>query len=167
MATIKRHEPREREMTLLPSLRADRPFSLFPEHISPLFEDLFSDLMPFRRGDFMHGDFIPRVDVKESDTEVTVSMELPGMEDKDIEVLVSGDSLTIRGEKREEVEDKETNYYRLERVYGSFQRVIPVPVEIDTKKVDASFKKGILHVKLPKTAQAKESVKKIAVKSEK
>ena len=169
MATIERHEPRERKKrNLLPSLRTEHPFTLFQEHVSPLFDDFFAGtkMMPFQRAEFLQGDFIPRVDVKENDKEMTVSVELPGMDEKDIEVLLSGDSLTIKGEKKEEKEEKEENFYRLERHYGTFRRVIPLPVEIDTKKAEASFKKGILHIKLAKTAQAKEAVKKIPVKSE-
>jgi HSP20 family protein len=164
MATIKRHEPREK--SLLPTLSTDHPFSLFSEHLGSLFDDIFlgSESMPFRRAE--QGFFMPRVDLKENDKEITVSVELPGLDEKDIEVTLSGDSLTIKGEKKEEIEDKKENYYRLERLYGTFQRVIPLPVEVDMKKVDASFKKGILHVKLPKTAQAKESVRKIAIKNE-
>jgi HSP20 family protein len=169
MVEIKNLSPKGRDRnSLLPSLREEHPFNLFREQINRLFDDFFfgRELTPFRAEPW-YGAFQPHIDVKESAKEITVSAELPGMDEKDIEVLLSGDSLTIKGEKKEEKEEKENNYYRMERRYGSFQRVIPLPVEIDTKKVDASFKKGILHVKLPKTTQAKSSAKKITVKSEK
>lgn len=170
MVEIKNLERKERERdSLLPSLRDEHPFNLFRDQFNHLFDDFFfgRELAPFRAAEPWFGTFQPHIDVKESDKEITVSAELPGMDEKDIEVLLSSDSLTIKGEKKEEKEEKEKSYYRMERRYGSFQRVIPLPVEIDTKKVDASFKKGILNVRLPKTAQAKAAAKKIPVKSEK
>jgi len=170
MAEIKDLASRGRgKDSLVPSRREGHPFSLFREQINRLFDDFFfgREPAPLRAAEPWYGTFQPSIDVRESEKEITVSAELPGMDEKDIEVLLSGDALTIKGEKKEEKEEKEKNYYRMERRYGSFQRVIPLPVEIDTKKVDASFKKGILHVKLPKTAQAKAAAKKIAVKSEK
>jgi len=170
MVEIKNLGPKGRQRSdLLPTLREEHPFSLFREQFNRLFDDFFfgRELAPLRMTDPWYGAFQPHIDVKESDTEITVSAELPGMDEKDIEVLLSGDALTIKGEKKEEKEDKNKHYYRMERRYGSFQRTIPLPVEIDAKKADASFKKGILHVTLPKTARAKEAVKKITVKSEK
>jgi len=153
----------------LPSLREEHPFSLFREQINRLFDDSFfgREWTPLRTAEPWYGTFQPSIDVRENEKEITVSAELPGMDDKDIDVLLSGDTLTIKGEKKEEKEEKEENYYRMERRYGSFQRVIPLPVKIDTKKVDASFKKGILEVKLPKAAQAKSSARKISLKREK
>ena len=162
MATLIHHEPRE--MSLLPTLRMERPFSFFRERLDSLLEDFFSsELTPFRR---MEGEFMPRMEVKENDREMLVSMELPGMDEKDIELTLSGNSLTIKGEKKEEKEEKGESFYSCERVYGTFQRSIPLPQEVDMKKVDATFRKGVLHVKLPKTATAKESVKKIAIHGE-
>jgi HSP20 family protein len=151
------------------SLREEHPFSLFREQINRLFDDFLygRERAPLQTAESWYGSFQPSIDVRENEKEITVSAELPGLDDKDIEVLLSGDALTIKGEKKEEKEEKEKNYYRMERRYGSFHRVIPLPVEIDTKKADATFKKGILHVKLPKAAKAKSSAKKINVKSEK
>jgi len=88
------------------------------------------------------------------------------MDEKDVEVLLSDDALTIKGEKKEEKEDKGKNYYHVERSFGSFQRVIPLPPGIDFQKAEAAFKKGILSISLPKTAEAKARGKKIAIKSE-
>ena len=123
------------------------------------------DIEPFGTGQWPSGDFTPRVDVRETDKEIKVTAELPGLDEKDIEVSLSSDSLTIRGEKQEESEDKGKDYYRSERRYGSFHRVVPLSAEVDEEKVKADFKKGVLKIKLPKTAQAGSSRKKIEIKT--
>ncbi|MHC4432137.1 MAG: Hsp20/alpha crystallin family protein [Planctomycetota bacterium] len=123
------------------------------------------DIEPFDTGAWPSGDFAPSVDVRETDKEIKVTAELPGMDEKDIEVSLSGDSLTIRGEKQEESEDKGKDYYRSERRYGSFHRVVPLSAEVDEEKVKADFKKGVLKIRLPKTAQSRSSRKKIEIKT--
>jgi HSP20 family protein len=105
----------------------------------------------------------PSVDVKESDREIRVSAELPGLDEKDIDITISGNLLTIRGEKKQEKEDKTENYYRKERSYGSFYRDIPLPTEVESEKVDASYKNGVLGITVPKKPEGKR--KKIAIKS--
>lgn len=108
----------------------------------------------------------PRTDVSESDDAVEVSIELPGMDEKDIDVSLSNDVLTIRGEKKEEKEEKRKGYYLSERTFGVIQRSIPLPPGVDAEKVEATFRKGVLTVTLPKTAEARENVRRIAVKAE-
>ncbi|GIK40693.1 MAG: hypothetical protein BroJett011_45260 [Chloroflexota bacterium] len=110
------------------------------------------------------GDFSPRVDVTENEKEVRITAELPGLEEKDIDVSLSNDVLTISGEKKAEREDKGDNYYRMERSYGSFHRSIPLPTEVDTDHCDATFKNGVLQITLPKV-HLKESAKKITIKA--
>lgn len=112
-----------------------------------------------------YGAFNPQVDVTENDQEIKVAAELPGLTEKDVEVSLANDMLTISGEKRAEKEDKGENYYRMERSYGSFQRTIPLPTEVEANKVDATFKNGVLTVTLPKSAQAVQNRKKIAIKA--
>jgi HSP20 family protein len=126
------------------------------------FEEPLSTILmtPFTRSDFEVTDFTPRVDMKETEKEMTVSVELPGMDEKDVEVLVTNDFLTIKGEKKEETGE---NYSCTERRYGSFERVISLPDGIDKEKVDASFKKGVLHIRLGKMAEAIEEVRKISI----
>jgi HSP20 family protein len=99
---------------------------------------------------------------KEKAYEITA--ELPGMDESNIDVKVSDGTLTIKGEKKEEKEEKEKDYYLSERRYGSFQRAFAVPDGVDTDKIDAQFKNGVLTVTLPKTAEAQKSEKKIAIK---
>lgn len=107
----------------------------------------------------------PRTDVTETDEAVDVSVELPGMDEKDIDVSLSDDVLTIRGEKKAEREEKKKGYYLAERSYGSFYRSIPLPPGVDSEKAEAQFKKGVLTVSLPKTPEAQAKVRKIEVKA--
>ena len=157
---------------LLPTVQGGRtgeeemPLQSLQRQVNRLFDDFFRgfDLRPLAAME-RAGEFTPRIDVKESDKAFTITAELPGIEEKDLDVMLSADSLTIKGEKKHEKEEKGENYYRMERSYGSFHRVIPLPEEIDTKKVEASFTKGILIVNLPKTTKAKEKTKKVPIKT--
>jgi len=154
--------------TSVPVSRVDSPLSSFQQRMNDLFDDFFRGFPLASPGalDDRFGAFYPSIDVKEGDKEIIVKAELPGLEEKEIEVLLADDALTIKGEKKEEKEDKGKNYYHMERTYGSFHRVIPLPVEVDSKKVEATFKNGVLSVVLPKTEKAKASGKKISIKAE-
>ncbi|HVO01901.1 MAG TPA: Hsp20/alpha crystallin family protein [Candidatus Cybelea sp.] len=109
----------------------------------------------------------PRIDVKETDGGIEVSAELPGVDEKDIEVELQDDVLTIRGEKKVEKEegDKEKGYHLMERSYGSFARSIALPYSADPGKVSADFSKGVLKVVVPRPAEAAAKTKKIEVKA--
>ena len=107
----------------------------------------------------------PAVDITEDDAAYKVTAELPGMSEKEIEVVVSGDMLTLKGEKRQEKEKKEKNSYLSERSYGSFQRSFYVPDGVDRDKIAANFSKGVLTITMPKSAKAVEQQKKIEVKA--
>lgn len=116
---------------------------------------------PLRRGGL--AEWIPTVDISEAADKIVVRAELPGMEAKDIDISVSGDTLTIKGEKKEEHEKKEESYYSSERYFGSFQRSFQLPSNVVSDKVDATFKNGILTINLPKSEETK--AKKIEVKT--
>ena len=108
--------------------------------------------------------FSPQIDVVEEDDKLTVSVELPGLDQKDIEISLDGDFLHIKGEKREEHEEKSNkNFYYVERAYGAFERTVPLNVEIEEDQISASFKKGVLKIELPKTKNSKERKKRISV----
>jgi len=109
--------------------------------------------------------FTPRVDVKEEGNDVVVWAELPGMDQKDIDVTVTRDSVRISGEKRHQEEKEERGYYHRETSCGSFERVIDLPSEIDENKAEAEFSKGVLRIRLPKSEQARSQQKKIKIKS--
>ena len=121
------------------------------------------DFEPSFRFDTSFGMTAPAVDVVEKEGAFVVTAELPGLDDKNLEVEVSGDLLTIKGEKREEKEEKGKNTYLSERRYGSFQRSFGLPESIDRAKIAATFEKGVLKVTLPKTAQAVTQQKKIPI----
>jgi HSP20 family protein len=144
----------------------DHPFYSLQRQMNSLFDDFFSgfDMAPrsFRGVGFAA--FVPSVDVKESDKEFTIRAELPGVEEKDIEVTVTNDTITIKGEKKEEKEDKSKNYYYMERSYGSFNRVIPLTSETDANKAEASFKNGVLNITVPKSQTTKAKGTKVPIK---
>jgi len=128
-------------------------FTGLQREMNRMFEGLFSD---FEIGMVRPDDtYLPRVDVKETDSTVEVAAELPGLDEKDIEVTLDDDGLILKGEKREEKEERVKGWHRVERTYGSFHRRIPLPAEVDGEKVEAVFTKGVLNVKLPKTKVSK------------
>jgi HSP20 family protein len=107
----------------------------------------------------------PAVDVTEDDGAYKITAELPGLDEKNVEVVVSGDMLTLKGEKHYEKDEKGKNRHVSERAYGSFQRTFALPDGIDRDKIAADLTKGVLTISLPKTAEAKQQTKKIEVKA--
>ena len=100
-------------------------------------------------------EWVPSVDISETKDNFVIRAELPGLEASDVNVAVSEDLLTIKGEKKKEEEEKDEHHYCAERYYGAFQRVFQLPASIKADKVDATFKKGVLKVTLPKAEEAK------------
>lgn len=149
----------------VPWSRENDPLNLFRKEMTRVFEDFSKGfaLEPFGRR--TEAAFEPKVNVCEGEKEIVVSAELPGMDDKDIDVSLSKNELTIKGEKKEEKEEKKENYYRMERSYGSFKRTLPLPCEVEDDKVEAQFKNGVLNITLPKAAEAIKETKKIDIKS--
>lgn len=141
------------------------PFALFRREMDDLFDSFFRDFDFGTHGLRTEG-FVPNVDLSENEKEVRVTAELPGMDEKDIEVSLSRDALTIRGEKQEESEDSGQGYYHMERSFGSFSRSIPVPPGIDAEKVAAKFNKGVLTILIPKAGKAVTDRQKIQVRTE-
>ena len=111
------------------------------------------------------GEWGPKVDLSETDKDYQISVELPGMDKDDVELLLSDDRLTIKGEKKSEKEEKEKDYHLVERSYGSFQRSFALPTGVDAGKTKAEFAKGVLTIALHKTAEAKKKAKKVAITS--
>jgi HSP20 family protein len=156
--------PRSRGASLPARRGEDNPFMTLHREMNRLFDDVFRgfDLAPFgseRVFDRLSRDW-PSLEVSETDKEIKVSAELPGLEDKDVKVELANGVLAISGEKKTETEDKERLFS--ERYYGRFERRIPVE-DVDEDKVAASFKNGVLTVTLPKAPQAQSKVKRIAV----
>jgi HSP20 family protein len=105
----------------------------------------------------------PRIDVSETDSEIKIEVEMPGVEEKDVEVVLSNGRLTIKGEKKQEKEEKKKDYHLVERSYGAFARSIGLPFEADPSKVQARFDKGVLTVTVPKPPDVKAKEKKIPI----
>jgi HSP20 family protein len=112
------------------------------------------------------GDLTPRIDMSETDRELLVKVELPGMTEKEVEISIHGDILTIAGEKKQEKEQTEKGWYRMERQYGSFNRSIPLPCEVDCEKTQAQYKNGVVTVTMPKADKVKSTTKTIPVKAQ-
>jgi HSP20 family protein len=125
-----------------------------------MFEE-YSTLNPFRYF-FREGDWVPAIDVSESDSEIVVYAEVPGMEADEIDISIAGRVLTIKGETQQKHEEKEKNYHRIERRHGSFSRSLELPGDVVAKDVKAKYKNGVLKLNLPKTE--KQAQKKIEVK---
>lgn len=114
-----------------------------------LFDRMMNELLTNGNGE-TGSLWIPSVDVKETEKDLTFIAELPGMEEKDVQVELSGDSLTIRGERAFDKEEKKEDYLRIERSYGSFQRTFPINAPVKEEQIAARFKDGILTVTVPK-----------------
>ena len=138
---------------------AMRPF----DEMRRMMEDLW--MTPFEEFGRWGDGLTPKVDVKEEDKEIIVSAELPGMDQKDIDVTVTNDSVRISGQKRHEKEEDEKGFYRHETFCGSFDRVIDLPAEVEEDKAEAEFSKGVLTIRLPKSEEAQAKRKKIKIKS--
>ncbi len=135
-----------------------RELQSLQEKIDRVFED------SLRSRETPSGIWAPAVDIYETDNAIILEAELPGVNEKDIDVKVEDNILTVKGERKIENERKEENYYRMERYYGTFQRSFTLPSNIETNKIKADYKKGILKVEMPKKEQAKPKQIKIEVK---
>lgn len=141
------------------------PFELTPwkpfRDIDELWERFFRELStiePFRQ------EWVPSLDVSETENNIVVKAELPGIDPKEIDISLTDDLLTIKGEKKQEKEEKDENYHRVERSYGAFTRSLRLPQEVRSEKIEANYKDGILKITLPKSEEAKRKEIKIKVK---
>jgi HSP20 family protein len=141
----------------------DRVFQDFDRHFRFPFHRPLLDVEPFLRTEISWA--APAVDLVEKEKEYEITAELPGMDEKNVEISVANGMLTIKGEKREEKEEKKKDYFLSERRYGSFRRSFRLPDGVDAGKIEAAIKNGVLKVTLPKTAEAQKPEKKIEVKS--
>lgn len=145
----------------------EEPFHAMRKQLDMLFDDWARGVhMPsVFSGEGIHA---PRIEVSETQTDTCITAELPGVEQKDIEVLLTGRQLTVKGEKKSQLDEKKEKegrfMHRSERFYGAFQRMIELPYEADPKSVSATFKDGVLTVTVPKPAEVKGQTKKIDVK---
>ncbi len=152
----------------------DRPYESFlremdtlHKEMDRLFEDFWkgSESRSFLSRPWHRGDLTPRVDETEDEKAFHVKIELPGMDEKDVDVTLSNGVLTVRGEKKREDEEKGKDFYRRERTFGSFRRSLPIPVDVEEGKIEARFDKGVLYIELPKTEEAQQKVRHIPIKA--
>lgn len=137
----------------------DRLFDLFLRGISPSVFGRFGSWPSFAETGLLR----PRVDLSATEREYLLTVEIPGVNEKDVAIDLSNNTLTIKGEKRQEKEEKDKDFYRIERSYGSFQRVLSLPEDVDQEGIKASFKDGVLSVTMPRIAQTKGEVKQIEI----
>lgn len=159
--------PWTRNQDLAPELFRDErsiPFFSLHREMNRLLDEAFRGfaLAPLagRWPDFVNPAW-PKLEVTETDKQMTVSAEIPGMEEKDVELLFDDGNLIVRGEMKSETEDKERQFS--ERFYGRFERRVPVGMDIEEDKIEASFKNGVLKVILPKSERAQTKAKRIAI----
>lgn len=166
MVDFKSLVPWRNNKSQVPATREDffDPFVTFRREMDRMFDDFFGGtLRPAHAG---WQAITPAVDIDETDKEMVVTAELPGVNEKDVEVNLAGDILTIKGEKKAEHEQKNGDSYYMERRFGSFSRSVRLPFEVKDEKVDAKFKDGVLTIHLPKPAELQRSVRRIEVKAQ-
>lgn len=150
----------------LARFNSEYPFFTLEGHMNRFLKHLNTDIFENSLFDFRpisEQNHFPKVDVTETKSEFLISAELPGSDEKDIDLTLDDGTLTLKGDKKVEKENNQGEFYSRERSYGSFQRNFKVPKTIDLNKIDASFDKGILTVKLPKTPESKKKIKKIPI----
>jgi HSP20 family protein len=148
--------------------RQSDPFTQLHREIDRVFSDFMTDWPWSGRMNLMDrrlGSFVPDVNITETDKEFRVTAELPGMDEKDLEVTYLEGGLTIKGEKREEHEEQRGDFIHSERQFGAFERTIPLPSDINPDKAKASFQKGVLSITLPKSEEARSSKKTIPIQT--
>src|SRR5271166_5141373 len=148
-------------MTVLTRFEPFREFSTLQDRMNRLFRETYNE---GQDESLTTSSFAPAVDVYEDEHNVTLKIEVPGIDEKDIDIRLENNTLTVHGERKIE---KEENYRRVERQYGSFTRTFTLPTTVDSEKVSASYDKGVLKITLPKKAEAKPKQIKVNVGTEK
>jgi len=131
-----------------------RDIMVLRDRMNRLFEDLVSS-PKFEESDIIQSTWSPAVDIYETENELVLTAELPGVEEKDVEIKVEDNTLSLRGERKFEKETREENYHRIERAYGSFYRSFSLPNYVDQEKISAEYENGLLKVHMPKKAEVK------------
>ncbi len=153
-------------MTQLARWEPIREMATLTDRMSRLFDEMWG--RPTRRlaeEDFLTGAWVPAVDILEDKDGLQVTAELPGVDPKNVEVTVENGILTIRGERNFEKATEGETYHRVERVYGNFERSFSLPNTVDADKIEARYKNGLLHLRMPKREEAKPKPVKIQVES--
>src|ERR1041384_8320491 len=150
-------------MTVLTRFEPYREFATLQDRLNRLFQNSLGD----SQDSLSSSSFSPAVDVYEDEHAVNLKIEIPGIDEKDLDIRVENNTLTVHGERKFEKEEKEENFRRVERQYGSFTRSFTLPQTVDSENVSANYDKGVLKISLPKKAEAKPKQIKVNVGSEK
>src|SRR6056297_3849694 len=146
----------------LPATRGSDPFSRMHREMDRMFEDFFGNARPASGSALLR----PSVDIAESKNGYRISVEVPGIDPEQIDLQVEGDTLVLSGEKRQESDDEDEGFHRMERSYGQFRRVLTLPEDADAEGIKADFKNGVLDIKVPRVKQAeKAGAKKVRIES--
>jgi len=166
MVDFKALVPWRHSRSQTPAPREDffEPFVTFRREMDRIFEQIFSGSAPYPAPGNWHS-VAPAIDIDENDKELVVTAELPGVSEKEIEVSLTGDVLTITGEKRSEREERYANSSYVERRFGSFSRSLRLPFEVKEQKVDAQFRDGVLTIRLPKPAELQKPARRIGIRT--
>ena len=140
---------------------ARRDFSTLQDRVNRIFRESFSPERPDEA--LTTSNFAPPVDVYEDEHNITLKIEVPGIDEKDINVSIENNTLTVHGERRFEKDEKEENFHRVERMYGSFTRSFTLPNTVDLEQTNAHYEKGVLKIRLAKKAEAKPKLIKVNV----
>ena len=162
-------EIKKAEPTNVPASRRADPFAAMRSEMDRVFDGFLGRRWPdnpITLRDSVNSIAMPSIDVRETETDIVVEAELPGMAEEDVDVTISNGTLTIKGEKKSEREEKEDDYHLTERSYGRFQRSFRVPETVDEDKIEAKLEKGVLHVTLGKRPEAVKAEKKIPIGGE-
>lgn len=163
---LENFNPMKRKGQLATRREPDNPFFALQHKMNRMFDDFLGepfDLFGTSGGGNM---FMPQMNVSETEKEIIVTADVPGVEEKDLDISITKNELTIKGEKKSETEEKNKDFYRIERSYGTFSRTVMLPQGIDESKVNAELKKGVLKLTIPKSAEAVSERKKIQIKTE-
>jgi HSP20 family protein len=153
-------------MTVLTRFEPFREFSTLQDRMNRLFRETYNN-EGGQDQSLTASNFAPAVDVYEDEHNVTLKIEVPGIDEKDIDIRLENNTLTVHGERKIEKEEKEENYRRVERQYGAFTRTFTLPPTVDAEKVSANYDKGVLKVVLPKKAEAKPKQIKVNIGTDK
>jgi HSP20 family protein len=145
------------------------PVAYFHQEIDRMFDNFFSTWPSFGTGRWIEPTMAesmlkPTLDLSATEKEYAITVEIPGVDEKDVKLELANDTLTIRGEKKQEKEEKDKNYYRMERSFGSFQRVLSLPNDADQDSIKAKFSNGILKVTMHRKSLSQSDVRRIEVK---
>ena len=149
-------------MTMITRWDPFRELNTITDRMNRLFQDTYGTQS---REEGLTGNFVPPVDIYEDEHNITVKMEVPGIDQKDIDIRMENNTLTVRGERNFEKDEKEENFHRVERRYGSFYRAFTLPNIVDAEKITADYENGVLKIRLAKKAEAKPKQIKVNVGS--